>query len=578
MLEPSIRYQTVLGYGQGSMDQNIVPWYERLSEEERTRFLDRLYTLGGDGLGLTICRTYICAGDAPGHSHFDRRPGGRLDPIGYEPKDGEFLWERHEASLWLAQGAAARGAAMVAFWNSPPWWLTVSGCTAGAGGGGSNLLAGKEPRFARHMVDVVEHYRDAWGVPFEAICPINEPEANWWREGGGQDGCHFEADQAAVLIAALDAELRARGLDVRVQAHEAAFGNGVDYLDALLADGAAYDAMADFTCHQYIVSDWALRSWRRRASLHQRPLWMSEWGDWTSHGMDLALSVAGKLHEAHRVMGAEAWCLWEPACLFHEADGRLEPNPGYYAFGQYSRFARPGVRLIEATGATLKTTAYVDEASRTLVIVTVNPTEAAVPTTYDLSAFEGLSEIRAWRTSETERLAELPPLQAASVLAVELPERSITTFTATYTGTAAPLVRNGGFEEGHFDGWQGEPDTDVGVQTNYPDGGVRNGFLNIPEGGPPATMRQRVEGLASGKRYRLTAACASSHRPAVLQAEDGEVLGSASNAPESGYQTVSVEFVAPDGGAVTVRYSLEPAEGAFSWATIDNVRVSPSAQ
>ncbi len=432
VLDPSTRHQTILGYGQGSMDQFTVPWFERLSEDERERLLDRLYTLDGDGLGLTVCRTYVCAGDAPGHRHFDRRPGAPLHPHGSAPEACDILCAGHDASLWHARGAAARGAMMVAFWNSPPWWLTVSGCTAGSADGGPNLRAGSEERFARHIADVLLYYRDAWGLAFDAVSPINEPEADWWREGGGQDGCHVGSEQAAEFLAALRAELTGRGLDIRIHAYEAAYGNGVDYLDRLLADERARAAIDDLTCHQYIATRPALRAWRQRASLHGKPLWMSEWGDWTHKGMDLALNVAARLHEAHRAMGAEAWCLWEPGFLFDEADGRLEPNPGYYALAQFSRFARPGMQVIEASEATLETTAYLDEASRTVAIVTTNRTDEAIRARYDLSSFEGVREALAWRTSETERLTGLPAIPADDGFAADLPARSITTFMATY--------------------------------------------------------------------------------------------------------------------------------------------------
>ena len=56
-IEPDIAYQTLTGYGQGSMDQVNPKWYENLTEAERKHLLDRLYTLEGDGLGLNICRT-----------------------------------------------------------------------------------------------------------------------------------------------------------------------------------------------------------------------------------------------------------------------------------------------------------------------------------------------------------------------------------------------------------------------------------------------------------------------------------------------------------------------------------------
>lgn len=572
VVEPCLRYQTLVGYGQGSMDQRNVPWYTELAAAERERLLDRLYTLRGDGLGLTICRTYMCAGDALGHAHFSRRPGGLPAPLGYEPADGVYAWDGHEASLWHAQGAQRRGAMMVAFWNSPPHWLTVSGCTSGAADGGPNLRQGLEDRFARHVVAVLKHYRDAWGVDYERVSPINEPEADWWQENGGQDGCHVDAAQAVTLINALDRRLRGAGLRCRLQAFEAAYAGSLGYLDRLLFDRQVRSALAELTCHQYIAAPGSLRRWRQRARAHGKPLWMSEWGDWTNQGLELALNYARKLHEAHRVMQAEAWCMWEPGFLLAQTEGRLEPNVAYYAVAQFMRFARPGMRVIEATDTTAKTTAYLDEAGRQLVVITVNDAGTAVPMRCDLSAFEGLREVRAWRTSEHERLAPLAPIPCRKGFATELPAESVTTFVGEYRTLSSPLVANGGFETGGLGPWRGEPEASTGVQHNYPQGGLCDGFIDLIAG-QSGRLWQEVTGLEPGAPYVLSAACATSGLAARLGVS-GE--GLVRSIPVSGgeYQFASVEFRAPGDGRVTVSYEFGPAT-EWSWATLDNVMLRP---
>ena len=92
----------------------------------------------------------------------------------------------------------------------PPYWLTVSGCTGGSKDGKSNnLIAGKERRFAKHICDIVKHFGDAWGVHFEYVSPINEPDANWWKYEGGSPGCHVSDQQAAVIIQELAKQLSA---------------------------------------------------------------------------------------------------------------------------------------------------------------------------------------------------------------------------------------------------------------------------------------------------------------------------------------------------------------------------------
>ena len=179
VVEPAIRYQRIGGFGGGSMDQFTVDWSRRPAAE-RERLLDRLFTLEGDGLGWTVWRANMVGGDAPGNRFMHRKPGGSLNPLGYVKADGTPTWDGHEGTLWMVRGAAKRGATMVAYWCSPPYFMTVSGSSTGSRDGKSNNLRDDRVRdFAQHMALVLKHYSDAWQVPFRYVSPINEPNANW---------------------------------------------------------------------------------------------------------------------------------------------------------------------------------------------------------------------------------------------------------------------------------------------------------------------------------------------------------------------------------------------------------------
>ena len=572
VIEPSTRYQAIDGYGQGSMDQRTVPWFTQLDEAERERLLDQLYTLDGDGLGLTICRTWLCASDAPGHAHMGRHPGGSKNPLGYAPEPGVWQWDGHEPSLWHARGAAQRGARMVAFFNGPPWWLTISGCSAGAPKGGDNLKPGSETAYAEYMAEVVQHCRDSYGVPFTDVCPINEPETNYWEVNGGQDGCGMNARQAGAVVVALRHELDRRGLALRILGPELSHTTRLDWLEAFLAVPGVTESLAEITCHQYTTSFHSMRQWPTIAALLGKPLWQSEWGDWKNHGAKLAMNYAHKIAEAHRVMQAAVWCMWEPGFLVDQQDGHLVPNQAWHTVAQYTRFARPGMRVIEATDTVAETTAYLDETARQIVIITRHGGEQSITLRYDLSAFEGLGEVASWRTSDGEALAAQPAFKAEDGFAATLPPQSVTTFRATYQRLVPPLVRNGGFERG-VDGWTGEPEALTGVQANYPQGGSHDGFIDL-QPGRTGQLSQRVDGLTPGAHYRLTAACASSDIPATLAVE-GAGLAAASVAQGGRYRLTTVEFRAPANGRATIQYSAGPVETAGQWATIDNVRLSP---
>ncbi|MBN1795144.1 MAG: hypothetical protein JW804_00570 [Sedimentisphaerales bacterium] len=112
-VNPDIRYQVFEGFGEGTMDQFTPYYYNEYPAESRIDYLDKLYTLDNNGLGLVICRVPMPVGDAPGHAHMNRFYGqNKKCPPSFEPEDGEFSWDdpRHKEILWKAQGAAARRA------------------------------------------------------------------------------------------------------------------------------------------------------------------------------------------------------------------------------------------------------------------------------------------------------------------------------------------------------------------------------------------------------------------------------------------------------------------------------------
>lgn len=572
VLEPAQRYQTLAGFGQGSMDQRTVPWHTELDDAARERLLDRLYTLQGDGLGLTICRTWFCASDAPDHAHMGRHPGGSKSPLGYAPAPGEWQWDGHEPSLWHARGAAARGARMVAFFNGPPWWMTISGCSAGADDAGDNLRPGQEEAYAAYLAEVVQHAIEVYGIPYTDVCPINEPETDYWKARGGQDGCGMNPHQSAEVVLALRRELDRRGLNLRILGPELSHTTRLDWLEAFLAVPGVTDAVAELTCHQYTTSFHTMRRWPTLAADLGKPLWQSEWGDWTNHGPQLALHYAAKIAEATRVMQASIWCMWEPGFLLDRHDGDVAPNQAWHAVAQYSRFLRPGRQVIEATDTAAQTIACLDDTTRTVVIVTRHGGAEPLTLQYDLSGFEGIETVSSWRTSEGEALTRQPDMRAAGRFTVTLPPQSVTTFQASYRAIAAPLVRNGGFEHG-LAGWTATAEL-AGVQDNYPQGGSHDGYVNL-QPGRAGQLSQAVAGLRPGAAYTLTAACATSGIAATLGVE-GAGLAASTEAQGGRYRVTTVEFRAPVDGRVAIVYRAGPVDVADQWATIDNVRLSPA--
>ena len=441
-IDPSIKYQVIEGWGEGGMDTFIPAWYTLFRPNIHEMILDSLYTTKGSqiakGLGLNICRFLIPMGDNPQHDHMTNMIPMANKP--FEPEDGVFTWQGHENILWRAQGAQKRGAKMWASFYSPPYWLTVSGCTGGSiDGKSNNLQAGKEPRYAKHIVDIVEHFKNEWGVDFEYVSPLNEPEADWWKANGGSPGCHVDDKQAVVVIKALAEEMNKRNVKGKIHAYDAAYGNSFWYMENLLK--SEVEPVIDvLSVHQYITSDEALKRWSELSVKYKKSLWSTEWGDWANAGYphnkpyEQSLIQARKIHEGLKVLKANAWVIWEPGFNYDMNMFWLQPRKSYWIIAQYSRHIRPGFVQIDSqeSAKECKTTAWVSPDGKKLVLVTFNEAKNNLTVSYDLSKFENLKIEQVIRTSETEDYAEIKPKQVVSKhLKMDVPGGSVITISAS---------------------------------------------------------------------------------------------------------------------------------------------------
>lgn len=464
-ITPETRYQVFEGFGQGNMHQWTPLWYNDYNSTVRDEILDSFYTLDSNGLGLSICRFLMPVGDDPAHDHMSRLYDDCANAP-FEPEDGIFTWDGHECLLWHAQGAVQRGAVMWAGWYSVPYWLTVSGCTAGSVDGSSNnLISGMEGRFAKHVCDVLLHFRDFWGVDFDYVSVTNEPEADWWVYGGGQPGCHVSSDQAIVMLRELHAALDACDLTPRIQAFDAAFSTSTGYLDDILQSDVEPNVSV-LSCHQYSTTEPSLQIWDSRAVAYGKSLWQTEWGNWWDGGwpddrpLEQAQSYADKIHEALKIMHANAWIIWEPRLIFDEEPEGLAPRKAYWPVAHYSRHIRPGMQLVESSEsvATCKTTVWIEPngpGKRRLVVVTYNNGDDHLQVEYDLSDFDGVEVVEVRRSRLNSYVENY---QQVSFDAVEggrfelvIAPKAIVTILAEFPGCTT-------FIPGDLTGPEGEPD------------------------------------------------------------------------------------------------------------------------
>jgi O-glycosyl hydrolase len=375
---------------------------------EQSLYMDMLFGDPGRGLGLNVARYNIGGGDNPNAGRCVRPQRNGLRPeavvqgflVGQE---GIYDWSRDAAQRRMLHEAKARGANIFeAFSNSAPWWMTVSGCVSGAEHAAEdNLRANAVPAFAQYLARVAAHFRRAEGMNFESVSPVNEPDGLWWVVGNNQEGSYASVPIQAALITALGRDLAGTG--TIVSADEA---NNFDNMTQTLGqmDAPTLAALGRVNVHQYNGTN--------PAALHQRvtalgkKLWASEVGCCLEPNRSEiygGLYMAQAIQNAFTQLGAEVWCFWQAGWGVINIDsGHPVPLKQFYTIGQYTRFIRPGFRVLVSRGNGVL--AAISPDGRRVVLVSINWQDHEVPVDFDVLALRRAgANVVVYRTTPSPR-------------------------------------------------------------------------------------------------------------------------------------------------------------------------------
>lgn len=339
----------------------------------------------------------------------------------------------------LKAAAAASGLDFIAeaFSNSPPYFMTNSGCSSGATNAGSdNLRVDSYEAFAAYLADVIAYWNEAGDFEFQSATPMNEPYTSYWGANSAkQEGCHFDQGTSqSKIIVALNRALQEKNLDIIIS------GTDETSIDTAIT---SYKALSDeakgilerIDTHTYGGSN--RTGLKTLAEDAEKNLWMSEVdGSYTAGTnageMSAALGLAKQIMKDENGLKSTAWILWNAIDMHvdstktteSDADytsmenlrSRVDFNKGYwgiaigdhdnqeilltkkyYAYGQFSRYIRPGYAIINSGDDTL---AAYDPENKKVVIVAVNTAAADQTWNFDLSNFSTISStVTAIRTS-----------------------------------------------------------------------------------------------------------------------------------------------------------------------------------
>lgn len=374
----------------------------------RNRLADMLY--GRDGLGWTIARYNIGGGNAAGTPPylragaavpgFWRLPSGRSAGARWRADDPLLWdWSADAGQRWwldaIRERVPARSRIFEAFSNSPPWFMTVSGRVSGAREPRQdNLRAGQETRFAQYLAMVVEQLQQRHAIAFRTLSPVNEPNTPYWFAKNTQEGSHWSEPAQERMVRAADQALRERGLAIRIAAMDET--NSLTFLRNWASYQPATRAVvAQLNVHSYdIIGQTAVRDVAATSGLR---LWMSE-ADLSPPNvaedfddMASALTLAERITQDLKRLEPSAWVFWQAIenlsarkpgegsnwglikmdlAARPSADPAIHVTRKYWAMANFSRYLRPGFRLLRIDDA--DTVAALSPDRRELVLVHVN--------------------------------------------------------------------------------------------------------------------------------------------------------------------------------------------------------------
>jgi len=455
--------------------QKIGEWNEAAKE----KVADYLFS-PTEGIGLSAWRFNLGGGS---NQQTISHPWRTVETFYVGPH--QYDWTKQAEERWFLQAAKERGVdRFTAFVNSPPGKMNRNGLTNCTNNlGSTNLKEGYEAQFALYLVDVLKHFRDEWGIAFDYISPVNEPQWEW------NDGCNQEGNRASnadiiSIVNALYAELQKQGVETKISLVESGdlkswymaktsmqskYGEKYGgYLRELIGNKEISGKIAHHFCGHSYWSDrleTQLLQDRKQTKKFFNSYLNDGWQYWMSeycildgpegaggHGRDLsiktALDVARVIHYDLTILNASAWNWWTAVSPENYKDGLLytnyKNNPGdqsviesktLWAFGNYSRFIRPGSVRISVSGADDKTgllaSGFLSSEKDKIILVVLNMSRTVKPVSFQFSGLEpnkSIQSLTPWLTSN-EPDDDLKPLDPVSPdQEFSMPALSIITF------------------------------------------------------------------------------------------------------------------------------------------------------
>ena len=422
-IDPAIKNQVLEGWGAS------LCWWANIMggfSDAKIKTICDWITDPVNGMNMNIFRFNIGGGDDPAHNHM-RTDGG--DMPGYKASaTAAYDWSQDASQRKIMQQLIASRIAkagvndiqIVAFSNSPPYWMTRSGCSSGSVEGNvGNLKADMFDDFADYLTEVTKYYHDKLGITFNYIEPFNEPDGGWWKALGGQEGCYFSNSDQMIMIRELHTKLTEKEmLDYcSITANDANnLDNGYNTMLVYQAAGDILPKIDLVSVHTYGGNNRALlANWAKK---YEKKLWQSESGPIGVGGSNehQIMVMSDRIITDLRDMKCTAWCDWQIGGtgsptnnpwgqIIGDYDDPFDPitrNINFYIRAQYSRYLKAGYTIISNSAKNAIAALSSDE--KELVLVISNQETYTQKYNINLSKFSDFGKVKQIRTRAQESL------------------------------------------------------------------------------------------------------------------------------------------------------------------------------
>jgi O-glycosyl hydrolase len=226
-------------------------------------------------------------------------------------------------------------------------------------------------------------------------------------------------------------------------------GDGYDYGHWLAKDTAAWNSLDILGVHEY--ESQKAYAWPADVTNGKRTkeIWQTEMSGvmyWPEAGptahIENGVAVARWIQSALMVGEASAWCWWWYGAPYYTSDdneglalikGSSQKTKRYYTYGNYSKYIRPGHKIVNITGTgklpakVLLTASKADDG--TVVIVAVNETTSDQSVPVKISGGTAPASFKPIVTNGSVNWSEKTAVSVADgVLTMQLEKMSVTTF------------------------------------------------------------------------------------------------------------------------------------------------------